>query len=46
VLVIPVGDRFMQSLVIITRKGDRLQERTGCACTFVKLVGREGWKES
>jgi len=42
-LVIPVGSRHMQTLSIITRDKDKLRERTGCSCIFVKLIGEEGW---
>ncbi len=46
ILVIPVGDHYMQTLTILTREGDKFNERTGCACTFVKLIGREGWQDA
>ncbi len=42
-LIIPVGPRFLQSLTSVVRRGDRFEEQAGCACTFVKLVGKEGW---
>ncbi|GAB6061428.1 protein-L-isoaspartate(D-aspartate) O-methyltransferase [Deferrisoma palaeochoriense] len=43
VLVIPVGDRGIQELLRITRKGNRfLRENLG-GCRFVPLVGEEGW---
>jgi len=42
-LVIPVGDRFSQTLkrVIKTAHGSRVEHHTGCR--FVDLVGRFGW---
>jgi len=43
IMVIPVGPRYLQSLTIITRRGEKFDERAGCACTFVKLIGKEGW---
>ncbi|MGW8266378.1 MAG: protein-L-isoaspartate(D-aspartate) O-methyltransferase, partial [Longimicrobiales bacterium] len=38
-LVIPVGDRALQNLVRVTRKGDHFLEETLLACRFVPLVG-------
>jgi protein-L-isoaspartate(D-aspartate) O-methyltransferase len=43
-LVIPVGDRFSQSLWKLTRKGDDFQREDLGACRFVDLVGTHGWK--
>jgi protein-L-isoaspartate(D-aspartate) O-methyltransferase len=44
-LVIPVGERYSQNLVRITRSGDRkLREDLG-AVRFVSLMGEYGWKE-
>jgi len=43
-MVIPVGDRALQDLVRVTRKGDRFLEERLLACRFVPLVGAEGWK--
>ncbi len=42
-LVIPVGDRFSQTLkrVIRTRTGIKLENYTGCR--FVDLIGKHGW---
>jgi protein-L-isoaspartate(D-aspartate) O-methyltransferase len=44
-LVIPVGNRFSQTLkrVIKTEKGTTVESHTGCR--FVDLVGRHGWRE-
>lgn len=43
IMVIPVGPRYLQSLTIVTRHGDKFDEQADCACTFVKLIGKEGW---
>ncbi|MDP6528495.1 MAG: protein-L-isoaspartate(D-aspartate) O-methyltransferase [Gemmatimonadota bacterium] len=43
ILVIPVGDRQIQSLVAHERKGSRVSVRTLCDCAFVPLLGLEGW---
>jgi len=42
-LVIPVGDRDVQSLVIVTRHGDRYDHRRAEGFKFVPLIGKEGW---
>ena len=42
-LVIPVGERYFQTLTLVTRRGDRLDTEAACGCTFVKLIGKEGW---
>ena len=44
-LVIPVGNKFSQELIRITKnKGTFVQEDLG-GCRFVNLVGSHGWKE-
>jgi protein-L-isoaspartate(D-aspartate) O-methyltransferase len=42
-LVIPVGDRFCQTLWRVTRRGDQMDYEDLGGCRFVKLVGEEGW---
>jgi protein-L-isoaspartate(D-aspartate) O-methyltransferase len=42
-LVIPVGDREIQSLVVVTRFGDRYDRRIVEGFKFVPLIGKEGW---
>lgn len=44
-LVIPVGDRFSQTLkrIVRTRTGLQIESHTGCR--FVDLVGEHGWKK-
>jgi protein-L-isoaspartate(D-aspartate) O-methyltransferase len=44
-MIIPVGDRFEQVLVSITKQKGEFIERKICGCTFVPLVGKDGWKE-
>ena len=41
--VAPVGESESQSLVKVTRTSEGLIERVLCSCTFVPLIGREGW---
>lgn len=43
-LVVPVGDRFVQELVRITRRGDAFESEDLLACRFVPLLGAEGWE--
>jgi protein-L-isoaspartate(D-aspartate) O-methyltransferase len=45
-LVVPVGDRFVQELIRVTRRGESFQEENLLACRFVPLLGAEGWEES
>jgi protein-L-isoaspartate(D-aspartate) O-methyltransferase len=44
-LVIPVGDRYSQTLVVVrqTPEGPKYDYRGGCR--FVKLIGSYGWEE-
>lgn len=42
-LVIPVGDRRVQTLVRITKKGDDYIEEDLGGCRFVDLIGEHGW---
>ena len=44
-LVVPLGERWAQSLTRITKRGDRTEQQTFGACAFVPLVGEHGWKE-
>jgi protein-L-isoaspartate(D-aspartate) O-methyltransferase len=42
-MVIPVGDRQRQDLLLLVRKGDEWLERNDGACVFVPLVGEGGF---
>ncbi len=42
-LVIPVGDRFRQELMLVVRDGDQWSERDEGPCIFVPLVGEAGF---
>jgi len=44
-LVIPVGARAEQDLLLLTRTGDLFAEEDLTGCVFVPLVGKEGWPE-
>ena len=43
-LVIPVGTRQDQSLMIVTKKGGASKSRVATQCRFVPLRGAEGWR--
>jgi len=43
IAVVPVGESENQSLVKATRTEHGLAQRVLCGCTFVPLIGREGW---
>jgi protein-L-isoaspartate(D-aspartate) O-methyltransferase len=44
-LVIPVGGKYLQELIRVTKiKGRFIKESLG-GCRFVKLVGKYGWRE-
>lgn len=43
-LVIPVGGRFSQELLVIRRAGDNFSVRDAGGCRFVLLAGKHGWK--
>jgi len=43
-LVLPVGHRHYQELVRVTRKGNRFHRHRFGGCTFVPLVGEQGWR--
>jgi protein-L-isoaspartate(D-aspartate) O-methyltransferase len=44
-LVVPVGPREGQQLLVIRRDGKDFEQKNVCACIFVKLVGKEGYSE-
>ncbi|HID30338.1 MAG TPA: protein-L-isoaspartate O-methyltransferase, partial [Desulfobacterales bacterium] len=44
-IVIPVGDRWSQTLLQVRRHPDGIQGTDLGGCRFVKLIGEQGWKE-
>lgn len=46
ILVVPVGDSVSQKLMVVRKKAGRAKATDSCACTFVPLVGKEGWDDS
>ncbi len=43
-LVLPVGGRLSQELVVVTRQGEKYERRTVLSVAFVPLRGVHGWK--
>lgn len=43
-MVIPVGDRYTQELIKVTKKGENLEQESLGGCRFVDLIGIHGWK--
>jgi protein-L-isoaspartate(D-aspartate) O-methyltransferase len=43
--VVPVGEPSNQNLVRVVRTEEGLKEEVLCSCTFVPLIGREGWSQ-
>ena len=44
-LVVPVGDRYTQSLMKVVRVKEGISKTDLGGCRFVNLLGRYGWKE-
>ncbi len=44
-LVIPAGQRSFQELILLERTEEEYQETRHGGCTFVPLIGEEGWHE-
>lgn len=42
-LIIPVGAKFSQDLLLITKKDGEIKKRNYGGCAFVPLVGKQGW---
>jgi len=45
-LVVPVGERISQELVVLERHGDRFLEELHGGVRFVPLIGEYGWEEN
>lgn len=42
-LIVPLGERFSQTLTLVQKKQDKLEYKSLCACVFVPLVGKYGY---
>ena len=46
IMVIPVGDRYLQYLYVVVKREDgSVEARPVTSCLFVPLIGEYGWKE-
>lgn len=44
-LVVPIGNKYSQDLIRITKKKDSFKQEDLGGCRFVDLIGVHGWKE-
>jgi len=44
-MIIPIGDRYTQELIKVTKKGENLEQDSLGGCRFVNLIGIHGWKD-
>jgi protein-L-isoaspartate(D-aspartate) O-methyltransferase len=44
-MIIPVGDAYIQDLILVTKSRGRMVKENLGGCQFVQLKGAEGWKE-
>lgn len=44
-LIIPVGDRHLQELVLLRRAEGEIEKERLVPCSFLPLIGEEGWEE-
>jgi protein-L-isoaspartate(D-aspartate) O-methyltransferase len=42
-MVIPIGNNYSQVLTVVRKKDGKKVEESSFGCTFVPLIGREGW---
>lgn len=42
-IVVPVGGHYVQTLIALDKKGEKVTRRKICGVRFVKLIGRQGW---
>jgi len=45
-MVIPVGGRFGQTLILIRKSKEGLERKRVCGCVFVPLIGKFGWQKN
>ena len=43
-IVIPIGNTIVQTLVVVKKKGKKIRKEEKCGCTFVPLIGDQGWE--
>ncbi|MEW6103749.1 MAG: protein-L-isoaspartate O-methyltransferase, partial [bacterium] len=45
IMVIPIGERYIQKLVVVTKEKGMIKEQDEGGCVFVPLIGEYGFKE-
>ncbi|MCM8829891.1 MAG: protein-L-isoaspartate(D-aspartate) O-methyltransferase [Candidatus Omnitrophica bacterium] len=45
IIIMPVGDRYFQDLILVKKIGDRMEKKNFGGCQFVPLIGAEGWRD-
>jgi protein-L-isoaspartate(D-aspartate) O-methyltransferase len=45
IIVVPVGERFSQTLLKVRKVGGGLRKESHTGCMFVPLIGEHGWKK-
>jgi len=43
-LVVPVGERFYQTLMVVTKEEGKIKTESSIGCVFVPLIGKYGWR--
>ncbi|MFQ6093167.1 MAG: protein-L-isoaspartate(D-aspartate) O-methyltransferase [bacterium] len=43
-IVIPIGNTLLQTLMVVKRRGEKVKREEVCGCTFVPLIGEQGWE--
>lgn len=44
-MVAPLGGEYLQNLIVIEKKDEKLRKRKICDCRFVRLIGKYGYSE-
>ncbi|HOK55837.1 MAG TPA: protein-L-isoaspartate(D-aspartate) O-methyltransferase [bacterium] len=44
-LIIPVGDKYIQDLILVVKTKDKIEKINLGGCQFVPLIGNKGWNE-
>lgn len=44
-MVIPIGGAWYQDLTLVEKKKNKIKRRGICGCTFVPLIGKQGWSQ-
>ena len=44
-MIVPVGDRFHQELIVYEKTGQGIKNHTEGGVIFVPLIGQHGWRE-